>query len=112
VLLRYPLNLDVWDDDRKIYWAYGRRGWAGGKGSQGMSDSSGDNFPGWDGTMRRDGLFVSVSVEGTWVVIPYDGQSVLTTCPCCRKPFATKRAAVLTADAVYPPSPPAPRQRP
>jgi len=70
-----------------------------------------DELPRWDGTMRWDRLFVAVSVEGTWVVFPHDGRPAITTCPCCRKPFATKRAAMLVADAVYPAQKPADRSQ-
>jgi len=43
----------------------------------------------------------TVTAEGNWIVIPQGDAPPLTACPCCAKPFATKRAAVLCAEAIY-----------
>lgn len=59
----------------------------------------------WNGTQRSDGVAVVVTATDTWIVIPKDGPP-LTSCPCCVKPFATKRSAMLVADALYPMKPP------
>jgi hypothetical protein len=49
---------------------------------------------------RIDGLAVVEGGEG-FVILPRSDGVALDRCPCCDKPFRTRRAAMLVADAVY-----------
>lgn len=60
-----------------------------------------DDRPNWNGTQRRDGLWVGIHDDDTWHIIPPYAPAI-TDCPHCGSPFATKRAAMLVADAVVP----------
>lgn len=62
--------------------------------------------PGWTGLQRSDGTWVVVRPEGDWIVIAGDSRMPIFHCPCCKKPFATKGAAMLAADTIYPVKPP------
>jgi hypothetical protein len=61
-----------------------------------------DDVPGWDGNRRADGMFVGKTLSGIWIAKPPDDRPAIVDCPCCKKEFATARAAKLVADAVYP----------
>jgi hypothetical protein len=54
-----------------------------------------------DGKRVADGMEVLPDGE-YWAVVPPDRRPRLTTCSCCGKPFETRRAAQLLADATYP----------
>lgn len=61
------------------------------------------NPPGWSGTKRdADGMTVDVDTTGGWVAVASDGKVLIDNCPCCGKPFATARSAMLVADEVFP----------
>lgn len=58
----------------------------------------------WNDTKRFDGLEIRPTGNDTWMIVPADDRRPLVACPCCDKPFATKRNAMLAADGFYPPA--------
>jgi len=61
-------------------------------------------MPDWnEDNWRRDGLTVVESADtGQWIILPGDDKPAMAMCPHCGFPFASKRAAMLIADKVYP----------
>jgi len=56
----------------------------------------------WKDARRGDGLVVRETLDQTWLILPADDRPAISICPCCDKPFASQRAAMLVADEVYP----------
>jgi hypothetical protein len=56
---------------------------------------------GWREGRRRDGLIVTMGLEG-WVVIPHDERPAVDRCPCCNCPLESERAAQVVADVLFP----------
>jgi hypothetical protein len=56
----------------------------------------------WENSLRRDGLKVMKTCENTWLIMPRSEGLPVSECPCCNKPFATQKAAILCADVLFP----------
>ena len=56
----------------------------------------------WENSLRSDGLKVMKTCENTWLIMPRSEGLPVSECPCCNKPFATQKAAILCADVLFP----------
>jgi hypothetical protein len=57
---------------------------------------------GWHDNVRDDGTRIEAAGIGQYMAIGPKAAWTLRACPCCDKPFATPRNAMLTADALFP----------
>jgi hypothetical protein len=65
-----------------------------------------DEPTGWHDSVRNDGTRIEVTGIGQYMVIGPKAAWTLRACPCCDKPFASPRNAMLVADVVFPLQPP------
>ena len=56
----------------------------------------------WENSCRIDGLKVMRTPEDRWLIMPRSEGLPVSECPCCNKPFATQKAAILCADVLFP----------
>lgn len=59
-------------------------------------------LPGWDGTLRADGVLLMQTFEGVWVILPRDERPAVDECPCCRRAFREQLDAKHAADYALP----------
>jgi len=56
----------------------------------------------WTNSCRIDGLKVMKTLEDRWLIMPSSEGLPVAECPCCNKPFATQKAAILCAEVLFP----------